>query len=495
MKHRTGSVYICAILALLILTSLSISLIGQASMNHQMSTNQADVVAARMAAESGMEYMIMQVSDIVFEADTTDSNVMDRLKTSLSVALDSDGQAGALSLSQDKSRLAINPRSLDVGVFYCSFQQVDDPDDSTKEIVMSVTGSSNGVSRDISMRLDLTDRSSNVFGYGFASKGKIEIGGSATIEEINDPKGMKMLSTLDSAPAIAAGGSADIKGSLYLTGESEDFLSLKGGGYEIAGESSEKVIREKYVHLGTEIDYFPEVDTSPFVTIATNYASSLNMGDYSDENVDYVDDTGKKAKGSAKNVGTLVNMTVEPNENPKFNNATIKGVLCIKYPNEVHFHGKTTIEGVIVTEQGPSDSGSDKKKGKGKDKGSPIIVFHGQTSAKDPSGLDATDTAYTEVRKHTGTVILAPGFDLQFRGNTNAISGTIAADSIEFRGNSGTEADPQGINGVILGLDPGGVSKLGGSSHVKMNLSNNNDKPAGFKLKQQLVFDPNSYSE
>jgi len=298
-----------------------------------------------------------------------------------------------------------------------------------------------------------------VFDYGIASRGKIYVSGSALVRGVNSPTEASVLSMRTEPVAIEAGGHATITGDLYVTGDNADYVLLSGNGLSIGGASDIEDILRNHVFLDVQGADFPEIDAAPFLPFVTGLIDSAT---------------------NLVNGGTFTNVRVKAGTNPTFGNDTvINGVLYVEAPNTVTFGAKATVKGIIVTQDGsslPPDSCQ--------------IDFKAQASAPGVGALPTT-SEFAALRALSGTILLAPGFGVTFRGNSNSINGTIAADQISFNGDSSISGS---INGVILGLKDTQMT-LRGNTTIQISRPSSSHPPAGFKHPIGLYMDSASYSE
>ena len=324
---------------------------------------------------------------------------------------------------------------------------------------MIVTGKSGEFKRYASIKCATVGKRSAIFDFGVASRGKIIISGSATLQGKNDSSEACVLSTREQPVAIMAGGHATIGGDLYVTGDDVDYVYLQGSGLSIGGTSDVYEIFRNHVYLGTEEPDFPPIDTSPFIPLAVNV----------------VDSTTDLNGGNVFN-----NIIVKAGTDPQFPADTvINGVMYVEAPNHVTFAGSTTINGLIVTEDASTRPIADC-----------TIDFRGSSSAPGVAALPDTEE-FAAVKKETGTVLLAPGFDVSFRGNTNSINGLIAADKLSFIGNSNISGE---VYGSIIGLKDNELC-LKGNAEITINRPSETELPAGFHHPYGLVLLASSYSE
>jgi hypothetical protein len=349
--------------------------------------------------------------------------------------------------------------TLDHGSFSCVLAMV--PDGQGGQLCrLTVTGTRFGATCDVSINLDLVPKQAKVFDYGVASRGSIHVSGNVVIDGANSPDEATVLSASAEPVAIEAGGHATIGGDLYVTTEDPNSVVLVGGGLTIGGESDPDVILQDHVHIDVEDPGFPEIDITPFVGLTKSIV---------DSNTDL---TG----GSL----TINNALVKAGTNPDFpSNTVINGILFIETPNVVTFHTGAVINAVIVTQDASGSDIADNQ-----------LDFKGQVTAPGVEALPDGDE-FAEIKELAGTVILAPGFALTFRGNTNNFNGVIAADQLTFLGNSNISGD---LAGTILGLADVEMSFQG---NVTLQLSRPPDRgpPPGFKHSRGLTPKPDTYCE
>ena len=99
---------------------------------------------------------------------------------------------------------------------------------------------------------------------------------------------------------------------------------------------------------------------------------------------------------------------------------------------------------------------------------------------------------FAEIRRMSGSSILAPGFSVHMTGNFGTIAGWIAAEEFKFTGN---------VNGTIKGgIISYGDAELRTTGNVNLifDRDEGSQKPSGFVLPSpppKLVLQPGSYQE
>ncbi|MFP4105275.1 MAG: hypothetical protein ACLFVU_04205 [Phycisphaerae bacterium] len=454
LAARRGTAYVAAIAFMTVLTAVAAAMVSMADMELQKSNNSRHAQQARMAAESGLDFLTLKMKAIYLPHETKKESILSYLYPKLQYQLEGTGNLDSNTLTLTTGAIEIPTIVLPSGSFSSTITRGTGTDEG---VWVRCTGRSGEVRRTVSVFFRTYIRRSHVFDYGVASRGKITVSGSGVVTGMNDPGEGRMLSTRGSSPAIEVIGSGTVGGDLYVTGDSEDYIVL-GSGAEVAGETDPTVIMDQNVHLDVEDPEFPVVDTSPFERFATN-----------------VMDTGSDYR-----LGSYSNIRIKAGTDPKFSSDTvIRGVMYIEYPNKVRFSGSVQMEGVIVTEEPPLP-----------DLSSNHIKFRGGFTAPGVSALP--DTAeYDDLKNLGGTVILAPGFSLDFRGNAGTVNGVIAADQVEFSGSASVGGE---LEGSILGLTDTELS-IDGNSEIKINATQESLIPSGFKHPFGLEWDPNTYIE
>jgi len=440
--------------------SLSVALISATTLNQKMGENQSYSLAARMAAEGGLSWMLWQLDRIMMPPETTEDTLISNLADGLSSALDGTANLDGQVISSTAGTILVPPVALDHGNFSCALVMAPDGQGGQR-CRLTVTGTRSGAKCHVSMDFDVVIKRATVFNYGVASRGRIIVTGSALIEGVVDPEDASVLSTRSEPVAIEAGGHATITGDLYVTGENLDYVSLKGGGYTIGGESDPDLIITEHVHVDVNEPDFPAIDITPFEALTKSIIDS---------------NTDLASSGLVFN-----NARVLAGTNPTFHNYTvINGVLFVETPNVVTFNAGTTINGVIVTEDA---SGLDIEDNQ--------IDFKGHATAPGVDALPDDDPNFAAIKQLTGTVILAPGFSLTFNGSTNAVNGVIAADQLTFNGNSELSGN---LTGTVIGLANAELS-LKGNTSLHLSRPTNQSPPVGFKHPVGLAPNPGTYYE
>ena len=458
-NDRTAMVYLLALVLLTLLASLGAAMAYNTTLSATQAGNEARALDARMAAESGMGYMLMELDGARVPTNTTGATLITNLAAELADLFEGSGNMVPGAIVSTSTSIFLPSIPLGNASFSTQFTLESDGAGGQR-CRMTVTGSRGQARRQASIALALTPRPVAAFDYGIASKGRIYINGSALVDGVNSGQEATIFSMSSSPVAIEAGGHATIGGDLFVTSDDITSILLAGGGMEVAGESDIFAILDNHAHFGVEEPDFPEIDISPFAALTTGIIdvnTSLPNEDIA-----------------------LNNIRIKAGANPKFTRDTvINGVLYIEAPNTVVFSAGTTINGIIVCEDDAAVADADK-----------TIEFRGHVSAPGVEALP--DTAeFAAVKALDGTIALAPGFSMTFKGATNTINGTIAADQFAFLGNTHIAGD---LNGSIIGLKDREMI-LQGNATIRINRATDDDTPAGFNHPLGLVVVSGTYAE
>jgi hypothetical protein len=245
-----------------------------------------------------------------------------------------------------------------------------------------------------------------------------------------------------------------------LTGSiAGDITVIKGDvpvitpGTSVGGSAITTDILANHVHYldPTAVPEFPTPDTSIYAKYAT---------------IAYV-----PGKPSYDNVYIPANM------NPIIAGPiTFRGVLLIKSPNNVKFNGNVNIQGTIVTDN--TGVGTLLTN---------VLTFAG--SGNSTLGLESLPDLpqFHELRQMGGSFLIAPGYDVKFTGNFNAIAGNIVGDRINVQGSSDLA-----ISGSIVALK--NTLTLGTNGILSFK-SNPSGFHTGLRFSDRFVPNAASYDE
>jgi hypothetical protein len=151
-------------------------------------------------------------------------------------------------------------------------------------------------------------------------------------------------------------------------------------------------------------------------------------------------------------------------------------VLLIKSPNKVTFNGNVNIQGVIVSDN--SGVGTLLTN---------TITFTG--SGNTTAGLESLPDVppWQTLRTMGGSFLIAPGYDVKFTGNFNAIAGNVVGDRINVQGSSDLT-----ISGSMVALKQ---TLTMGTNGVLSFKTNPTGLHVGLRFSDRYVPDPTTYDE
>ena len=457
LNRRFGQAFasVMAIQFLAIFVALGVAFASAAHLEVQKANSLRAGTVARLAAESGLAYVLPMIQDATMPEDTTASTLLERLYSAVEPRLSQAANPPSLCLDAYGSPTGIASAEMQLSGATFSWE-ITPADIAGGGCRLTVTGTADGVSRQVSMDVALVTKRSAIFDYGMASLGKIIV--SATLTGMDSADQATILSLSATVPAIEVSGGF-IGGDIYVTAPTGDAIALSGS-YSVGGSSDAETIMAESVHTSVGGVQFPQVDTEPFAAMAVNVINSETIGEIGPE---------------------LVNVRVVAGTNPTFgSDTTVNGVMYVESPNIVKFTAGVTINAIIVTEEDPTQ-----------DLASCQLIFRGHVTAPGVDALPDGDPNFTEIKQYRGTVILAPGFSVDFSGNTGPINGIIAADSMTFSGNASVAGD---LGAAIVGLKDNEIV-ISGSAEMKLKALDDHIIPAGFKHVMGLSAVAASYTE
>ena len=465
-QKRNGSALVMTVILMAFLLTLSLTLSQLSVAEIQHSDSQAIGEKAHDIAGSGLGFMTFIFRRCYLSSSTNGTNVLSRFSTELTDQLEDQSEMDGTP-SVVGSTVLIPAISLGGGSFTTTLTYIDaDP----MELQMQVTGTFDGTSRTVQRTFRGKTVTSGVFQYGIATPGTVSVGGSALMAGYTPDQdwAATILSCSDEVIAIEVGGSAVITGDLYVTGV--DNINLSGGGLSVGGETDIDTILDDHCHFSVDPPEWPTINIQPFIDAMNNPVTitpDMRSQDYPEE---------------------FTNIIIEANTNPTISKTEINGVLYIKAPNKVKFSGNVVINGVIITEDKEGESLEDCS-----------IEFVGNCDFPGVGVLPDTSTDpdtsvvtnFTALKELTGTIVLAPGFKVNFSGTSNTASGVMAADQLSFTGNSDLSGD---MFGTVLSLTDAPLI-LTGSTELRFNRPDGSVDPAGFVHPMQFTPVLGSYKD
>ena len=431
-----------------LVTVFSTSMVMSANVNLAAADNSGKVFEARLAAESGVEFMTYQLRSVNLTTGPTIAQALTALATALGTELDETTNLGANTVGYDDTTVTIPAITLPGGGSFTSTVVVD----GWNQLLLSVTGqitTSNGtISRTITMKVKLS--SGGASNYSVYAKGPVNIGMNVTLIGVNNDDEASIVSGDDISI-----GSGTIQGSVASTQE-EGAVSIDTGSTEISGD----------VLYGVTCPE-PTIDVSVFTPYANNQI---------------IDDTTNLSTIPSN---TLTNATIKAGTNPDFDNdITINGVLYIESPNVVTFKNTCTMTGVMVSQT--PDVGYDPAEN--------IVYFNNNLTVNSVADLPDIDP-FTVLRTMGGSSFLLPGFKLEIKNNlSTTIAGNIAAEEIVMKNNVTCY-----IEGNIFALGDAGLT-LENNAELTIDTSSMGGSGPGLirgneNITKTLMLLPDTYTE
>lgn len=461
--QRHGVAAVLAMLYLCIFSALAVGFYAATNVQVQVAHNDRRTALAHTAAESGLEFMRYQLCRVVVPPSTAPQNVIGVLETCLKAQLEGTHNFGTNTVWRDGNVIHI-PRNTD------SYIALDTNGDGSADtdfratitdwagqIVVKVTGRHRSlestVTRSITMDFTREQRTTTLFDYAVASRGKILMQ-KGEVTGLSDPSyGLPladatvatMMSALASKPSIDMVGGT-VGGDLNVTEDGE--ARVTGG--SVGGSSISSVIKADHVHV-VDAPEFPIINTAPYLAYAVNTAP---VG------------------------GKLKNYRIAPNSNPKFTgNQTIEGILYVASPNKVEFRGNVTLKGFIVFENADGPAAN-------------TLDFRGSV-LQQPVPSDAE---FDSVRATKGVAILAPTAAVVVSGSTKSnATGSIIASTFTLNGAGKVLIDRGTL--VTLANDRDSCIINGSKGIMFTEPGKNNQPNLGLSYSTYFAAVPSSYQE
>jgi hypothetical protein len=475
-KSRRGVASLLALLFVAIVAMMAVGFYASTTTASQMAHNHSRTDAARLAAETGMEFMRHQLSKVSVTGSTdvsaqvfADLATLIDSSTNMATAIDDDGGLladAAVGTVVDGTTIElirvpetgwIKTDADGTSAFRATIRETGD------HLVVAVEGRhiASGLTRAVSMSFNRQTSTNSVFDFAVAAKGGITIDGN------------EVTSTTGVSPTIVSIMSAMVANpSIQLTKPKStvggDISIVAGGGAlissgSVAGKTNPATIAADHVHTVDNPD-FPYVDPEQYRTYATTVYNSTMAG-------------GGGKKGSSGS--TLQNVRIPANTNPTFNsNVTIQGVLFIESPNTVSFRGNASVQGFIVMQDTGSTAGN-------------LLDFRGNCSQSPlPAGA-----AFDTLRAVSGVSILAPSSKIVMSGSVDSnVRGSIICHQFENAGSANLTIDA----GTLLAYDTSvnAVKLRANNKWIKFSSTGAGNLPSlGVSLAQSYRATPSSYAE
>jgi Tfp pilus assembly protein PilX len=449
LPRRRGIASVLAMLFLILFSVLAIGFFASSTMTVQVARNERVAAESQLAAESGLQFMRYQLGCVDIATSTTNANLLTSVASELGRLLNGTNNMGSQTVQISNGTINIpsaagwvNLDSTGKSRFRAAVSQ------SGAFLILTISGqgSDTSIVRTVQIKFQKAARSSALFDFGVASKGKIVTVGASTITGQGDPARGSVLSTNSADPTPIVINGKEVSGDISVVNPN---ATVSFSGAKIGGTTNAALIVQDHIHKGVAAPDFPDIDVSEYAAYATNKY------------------TGGK---------TLDNAYIPANTNPKFTgNTTIKGVLLVKAPNKIDFGGNVTIQGVIVVENGATLDLTNNQ-----------LNFSGNVSA---TGVETLPASYGDLRKLTGAFVLAPNFYVDFTGSFGTVNGHIMASKLKFWGNAGGI-----VKGSVVGLNDYQMD-VGGSADIIIASTGTSNYPTGVTFGSKFAALPDTYIE
>ncbi len=454
---RSGIAMILAIILLAVFSSLCLAMVSMSSSNVRSADNHRKAGRALASAQSGLEVVRFAMSPVYMDGTTqkadrftvlADFLSCDLASTNLSnVTVSYDGAGEPVSINLASS---LNSEGQ-------SFAATIQPTANIDVLQVDVTGTAGSLNRDIRVSYEFGTRMHNVFDFGVATKGPLNLLGNIELNGTNIAVEADVyIESANYDEALSIIGNSQIAGEVKIT-NTESYVTLQGGQAGIGGETGQDAI-DNHVEVGAPAAEFPVPMPEYFEQYVTG------------DTIDSTTDTSV--------IASYDNVRIAGGTNPHFTaDTTLRGIVFIETPNIVTFSGNVEIIGLIVGDGDVSDNS-----------GTNQIIFQGTVDSSAVTELPE-EFQFDGLREETGTFLMAPGFATSFGGNFGTLNGAIASNGITFFGNAGGT-----IEGSVLNYSDTPM-ELSGNSDLFFNRSGINEVPAGFGPEIIMHYVSSSYSE
>jgi len=417
-----GMTSVLAMLYLVLFSALALGFYAQTNLGAQVAGNEERVLAAQVAAESGLQFMRYQVSLVQIAPTVPREQIFENIYNQLSAHMDGTMNLGPRIVGYTAGAApsidvpAAPDQFIPLHQNGTRFRATITPLTNGKVRIKTVGRSPGGkITRAIAMDFVESPIRSPVLDYGVATRGQVNLSKGYIYGSPAQSRGSVLTTDTTTESPITLSSGAAIGGEAYLT---------RAGGWvagdgSIAGESDPSV-RSAYVHPGTAAPEFPSADPSAYISYLVGKETLVT---------------------TSSPPSTLSNIRVQAGANPTFaGGGTYDGVILIEAPNVVTFSGGCTVRGVIVVAN-PDEASAGNK-----------IVFSGGSTFLGPESLPPSYAPLTDM---TGTGILAPNFSIEMTGGASSVAGSVLAKGLT-------------ISGGAIGTVKGGVI-LSGTSTLSMS--------------------------
>ena len=424
----------------------------------KLSENDQKGARALMAAESGIQFMRLNLANVQLPPLTTPDQVLAELFADLKVSTRVLGNLGTntvgfangtISIPAEANQLVVTNPSDNSG-FTVKITRISPTMDG---IVCTVTGhtGSGRYHRAKTVALDFTRQEipSSILDNAVAAQGKVTImkgliGGSGVPDTIAN-----VLTTKTTAPAFQmSGGTLGGKIGIVKAGTA----TLSGG--SVYGTTNLTTIYNNHVKLSTAPE-FPQFDTTVFKPYATStYVTGMS--------------TLQNARIPA-GMGTIASPLILAG------GVSVQGILYVESPNVIQFGGNVTIQGLIVVENKNTSAENS-------------LTFTGSATINPvPAGA-----MFDAVRQIKGISILAPTTKVTTTGSSDSyFKGNVIVGTFNEMGNATITMD----SGSLLAMDTGNAITFNGKDMRFMSTGSLNPPSIGVKYSFKFVPINGTYAE
>jgi hypothetical protein len=465
---RPGVTSMLAMLYLVLFATLAIGFYAATTTAVQVAGSEVRVRRAMLAAETGMEFVRMQLADVTIPRTVSQdpADIWTLVTTELKRKLDYTPNVGGRAVPAASSTRMVLPAvaTKDGGTFTVILTR--DGHLITADVVGSAgDDGADTLHRPIQIKFGRATRASAIFDYGVASKSAISMFGKAKITGADGElsRGSVLSATTRPVPPLTMTGNPSISGDFSFT--NPNGVPIYGNG-TIAKLKSHEPGFADHIHPDADEPEFPTIDTSafePYVPPVTAPAGPRVL-------------VGSPPGGRTD----FTNVRVKAGANPHFSGGSvITGVLYIETPNKVTFTGGVTINGVIVVQNNPTG-----------DVTTNTIKFGGNVShAGVEQFKNSSNPTLASLAALSGSFLLAPKFTVTMTGNSNNVGGTIVTGKLDISGNAGAH-----VKGTVINLEDTAVD-LTGTADIVISSTGTSNYPAGVTFGTHFAPLPDTYKE
>lgn len=453
-SSQKGFTLVLSILFVAIFSAMAMAMVTFSGGNVLIAENQRKANLARACAESGLEITRYWMNQVTVPGSTDPEDRFAVVTASLQQVL-ADANAMNFATVCTESTIAASDIALNSAQGESFSVLFTDIDDDT--IQLDVTGHYAGLNRTIRSNYVFETTDNAIFDYGVASVGPVALGGNIDIAGMtDDSEADTYVVSENDLTAVSIQGNSQITGVVEIVNPDAQVF-IKGNKSGIGGATGDDAKGEPYTTKGVTAVPFPTMDPSRFEHYVTTTLTSDMM-----------------TSGGA----TFENLRIPAGMEPHFTgHASLSGVIFIEAPNIVTFTGNVDITGIIVADGDPDDDSGDNQ-----------IIFKGNVDSYPVTDLP-DEFQFEELRKETGTFLIAPGFCVAFGGSFGMLNGSIGANGIRFFGSAGGTINGSLINYADTPMD------LQGNNDLYFNRPDADELPAGFVPDTTMRYDSDSYDE